>query len=76
MTVKNASPTLTHVGELQDALDRARSEMDQVQVGLSEVEFVAGKAGSVRKRIMRTAAIVITSVAAGALLGIKSVSDS
>lgn len=69
--------TLTRVREAQDALDKARAAMDSVSSGLSAVESVAAKAESARQHPMRTGgiAILVATVALGALIGIKSMGD-
>jgi predicted neutral ceramidase superfamily lipid hydrolase len=69
--------TLTRVREAQEALDKARVAMDSVQSGLSTVEKMAEKAESARQHPVRTGGIVflLATVALGALIGIKSVTD-
>lgn len=69
--------TLTRVREAQDALDKARAAMDSVQNGLSAVESVAEKAETARQHPVRTGGIafLVATVALGALIGIKSVTD-
>lgn len=76
MTTEKTS-TLTRVREAQEALDKARAAMDSVQSGLSTVESVAEKAESAREHPVRTGgiAILIATIALGALIGIKSISD-
>lgn len=75
MTTK--TNTLTRVREAQAALDKARTAMDSVQSGLSAIESVAEKAETVRQHPVRTGgiALLIATVAVGALIGIKSVTD-
>lgn len=77
-TANGPSTTLTRVREAQDALDKARAAMDTVQTGLSAVESVAEKAESARRHPMRTGAtlFLIVSIALGAVLGLKSISDN
>lgn len=69
--------TLNRVREAQDALDKARVAMDSVQNGLSAVESVAEKAETARQHPVRTSGIAFlaATVALGALIGIKSLSD-